>query len=363
MNHWRKAGTLFLILCLMLTLVIGCSSSNSQPASEPSDEPAEEVKPVELKMHFQDPPHGPMGTAFQMWADEVAEKTDGVVKVTLYPSATLGPGPKGIELAQDGISDISWASIGLYAGRFPLTETMIAPMLGFKDSRHASKIGWMLYEQSEDVQQEWAETDTRFIGFMSGGETPLGVFKEINSLDDLSGLKLRSLGGTPTEFLKKVGAVPAVMPPPEMYQQLEKKVLDGWTIDWQAVQGFKLTEITPYIYRFNDSYYHSMHVIVMNKDAYAKIPDKYKETFDSLCGNHLSQLVAGVYDDCTEPTIKATEENGNEVLYLPEDVEAEMKPIAEEVINNYAQQLDEKGLAGTETLELIKKLVEENPAQ
>lgn len=88
---------------------------------------------------------------------------------------------------------------------------------------------------------------------------------------------MRSLGGTPTEFTKLIGAVPAVMPPPEMYQQLEKKVLDGWSIDWQAVKGFKLTEITPYIYRFNSSFYHSMNVIVMNEDSYAKIPDKYKE--------------------------------------------------------------------------------------
>ncbi|KUO63085.1 MAG: hypothetical protein APF84_11195 [Gracilibacter sp. BRH_c7a] len=358
MLNWKRTGLLLLIVCLMVTMVVGCSAPASQPAA-PSEE--EVIEPVELKMHFQDPPHGPMGTAFQKWADEVAAKTDGIVKVTLYPSATLGPGPKGIELAQDGISDISWASIGLYAGRFPLTETLIAPMLGFKDGRHASKIGWKLYETSGDVQKEWAETGTKVIGLMSGGETPLGTFKEIKSLDDFKGLKMRSLGGTPTEFTKQIGAVPAVMPPPEMYQQLEKKVLDGWSIDWQAVQGFKLTEITPYIYRFNTSFYHSMHVIVMNEDSYAKIPDKYKETFDSLCGDYFSQLVANVYDDCTEPTIKAAEDSGNTVAFLPEDVEAQMAPIAEQVINDYAKAVDAKGLAGTKTLELIKELLKQNP--
>lgn len=355
---WKRKISMFVIFLLAAALVIGCSST---PASQPAQPAEKPVEPVELKLHFQDPPHGPMGRAFQAWADEVAAKTDGNVKITLYPSATLGPGPKGIELAKDGISDISWASIGLYAGRFPLTETLIAPMLGFKDGQHASKIAWKLYETSEDVKKEWDGTGLKFIGINSGGETPLGTLKEIKTMDDLKGLKLRSLGGTPVEFMKRIGAVPAVMPPPEMYQQIEKGVLDGWTIDWQAVQGFKLTEITPYIYRFNTSFYHSLHVMVMNPDSYAKIPDKYKDTFDSLCGDYLSQLVSGFYDDCTDPTIKAAEDSGNTVAFLPEDLEADMAVIAEQVIADYAKGLDDKGLAGTKTLETIKDLLKQNP--
>lgn len=360
MRNWKKFGSLLLILCLMVTLVIGCSAPANQPASQPAAN--QEVKPVELKFHFQDPPTGPMGTAFKKWADEVAQKTDGNVKVVLYPSATLGPGPKGIELAKDGVSDISWASIGLYAGRFPLTETLISPMLGLKDTQHAAKIAWKLYETSAEVNKEWSDSGTKVIAMMSGGESPIGTFSEVKSLADLKGKKMRFLGGTPTEFAKQIGAVPVVLPGPEMYQQLEKKVIDGWTIDWQAVQGFKLTEITPVISRLNSgSLYHSIHVIVMNQNSYAKIPEKYKATFDSLCGDYFSQLVAKVYDDCTEPTIKAAEAKGNKVVYFPKEVEADLAVVAQKVTADYAKKLDEKGLAGTKTFDLIKKLIAENP--
>lgn len=359
MLSWKKFGTLFLILGVMVTLVIGCGSPAKQAATPAA---GDAVKPVELKFHFQDPPNGPMGTAFKMWADEVAKKTEGNVKVVLYPSATLGPGPKGIELAHDGISDISWASIGLYAGRFPLTETLISPMLGLKNAQHAAKIAWKLYETSPEVNKEWADTGTKVIAMMSGGESPIGTLKEIKTINDFKGLKMRWLGGTPTDFAKQIGAVPSVMPGPEMYQQLEKKVIDGWTIDWQAVQGFKLTEISPYITRLNSgSLYHSIHVIAMNPNSYTKIPEKYKATFDSLCGDYFSQLVAKVYDDCTDPTIKAAEAKGNKVVFMPKDVEVQMTEIANNVTTNYAKKLDEKGLAGTKTFDLIKKLVKENP--
>lgn len=360
MFNRKKMGILLLIVCLMVTLVVGCAPK--QPTAPAGPAAGDAVKPVELKFHFQDPPTGPMGTAFKKWADEVAAKTDGNVKVVLYPSATLGPGPKGIELAKDGVSDISWASIGLYAGRFPLTETLISPMLGLKDAQHAAKIAWKLYETSAEVNKEWADTGTKVIGLMSGGESPIGTFNEVKSLADFKGKKMRFLGGTPTEFAKQIGAVPAVMPGPEMYQQLEKKVIDGWTIDWQAVQGFKLTEITPVISRLNSgSLYHSIHVIVMNKNAYAKIPEKYKAAFDSLCGDHFSQLVAKVYDDCTDPTIKAAEAKGNKVVYFSKEIETEMAAVAQKVTTDYAKKLDDKGLAGTKTFDLIKKLIADNP--
>lgn len=38
-----------------------------------------------------------------------------------------------------------------------------------------------------------------------------------------------------------------------------------------------------------------------------------------------------------------------------------MAPIAEQVINDYAKAVDAKGLAGTETLELIRELLKQNP--
>lgn len=360
MKRSFKLVSLLLILCLVMSLTVACGSNKEtgKANNESSDAPK---KVVELKFHYQDPQTGPLGRAIDDWAKQVNEKTNGAVKITPYPSATLGPGPKGIELTSDGVADISWGSTGLYAGRFPVTDTLLLPMLGVKTAKEGSKVAWDFYKEFEGVKKEWDETGLKLIGLIGTGNTPIGTLKEIKTLDDFKGLSIRTIGGAPAEFFKAIGASPVIMPPGELYQSMEKRVLDGWAIDWQALVGFKLNEITPYILELKNNTYLHVHFIVMNKNSYEKIPEEYREVFDSLCGDYLSQLIASYYDASEEPGKKATvEEYKNHLITLPDEEEAKMVQISQNIQDEYAKQLDEKGLKGTEALAKVKELVQKH---
>ena len=65
----------------------------------------------------------------------------------------------------------------------------------------------------------------------------------MKTLDDMKGLKLRVLGGPPTEMAKALGAVPTLIPMPDMYQALDKGVVDGAAVPWEAMHGFRLYEV------------------------------------------------------------------------------------------------------------------------
>ena len=71
-----------------------------------------------------------------------------------------------------------------------------------------------------------------------------------DQLEDLKGLKLRVAGWGPTNFLKAVGGNPISITPPEMYDAIQKGVLDGMIFDWQGIKSSRLYEglnyATPY---------------------------------------------------------------------------------------------------------------------
>lgn len=345
------------LTALMSLLILAAGCGGNKPAEAPkADAPKKDVKPVEFKMHHHDPPNSPIGKALDEWAKEVGEKTGGRVKVTVYPAGTLGDATSSYGMVIDGVVDIAWGSTGLYPGRFPLTDTVRLPMMGMKNAVVGSKVVWELYKSSDFMKKEWGET--RVLAIHTHGGCPLGTRKPVNTMADLKGMKIRTLAGGPTEMLKRMGAVPVVIPPKELYQQVEKGILDGWTIDWQGVLGFKLGEVTPYVLETEKNIYVTPMFIVMNKKSYEKMSEEDRKIFDSITGDYLSEKMAKACDGAEEPGKKSVTDAGNKVVKLSAEEEAKWVKVCDEIANDYAKELDAKGMAGTEALKKVRQLVE-----
>jgi len=65
----------------------------------------------------------------------------------------------------------------------------------------------------------------------------------VKTIDEFKGLKFRVLGGPPTEMAKALDAVPTLIPMPDVYQSLDKGLVDGAAAPWEAVQAFRLYEL------------------------------------------------------------------------------------------------------------------------
>ena len=73
---------------------------------------------------------------FQHFADLVAEKTGGSVKVEIFPSATLHGWSEGVDAVQGGVSDISWINAD---NRVPCyAVTAVVPITPFVTARSRS---------------------------------------------------------------------------------------------------------------------------------------------------------------------------------------------------------------------------------
>ena len=203
----------------------------------------------EIKLTFADQ-NSPTGWgpshALYPWIKQVEEATKGRVKIEVFPSQTL---IKGIDMwkgVSSGIADIGWCVQGYWPEQTPLSDVMSLPFLPVKTAEQGSEILWKLYEKYPSIQKEYGPIQPLVLHTTSPNFL-ITAKKQVKTLEDMKGLKICTLGGPPIEMAKALGAVPAVLPMPDMYQALDKGVFDGAAVPWEAIHGFRLYEVAKYV--------------------------------------------------------------------------------------------------------------------
>jgi TRAP-type C4-dicarboxylate transport system substrate-binding protein len=105
-----------------------------------------------------------------------------------------------------------------------------------------------------------------------GHNLPFTIYltKPVKGLEDLKGLKIRC-SPTLIAFLKKIGANPVVIPPPEVYTALERGVVDGFTWPAGLIKDWGWEKVTKCVVQ--PGFYNGANVIVINKKKWDEIPD------------------------------------------------------------------------------------------
>ena len=123
------------------------------------------------------------------WAKEIEKRTNGAVKINMYPGATLTPADQCYDGVVKGISDIGMSVLSYTKGRFPLTEVIDLPQ-GYKSGSQVTNLCNAYYEKFKP--KELADTQIMYLH----GHGP-GIFhtkKPVNKMEDLKGMKIRGTG-------------------------------------------------------------------------------------------------------------------------------------------------------------------------
>src|SRR5512146_2537600 len=99
-----------------------------QPTAAPAAKPAGPA--INLKYSHHDPETGLYHGVLLDWAKQINDKTNGSVKIQIYPGETLAKGKDIITAVQTGVTDIGWVIVSFFPGQFPLTEAYNLPIMG-----------------------------------------------------------------------------------------------------------------------------------------------------------------------------------------------------------------------------------------
>ncbi|MEM9047226.1 MAG: TRAP transporter substrate-binding protein [Pseudomonadota bacterium] len=220
----------------------------------------------ELKLaDFQPPTHFVVGAAYQPFADAIAEKTDGAVTVTFYMGGELGPGPlEQYTRTVEAVTDLAFGLPGYTAENFP--KTLLAELPGVIEAETGTA---QIIANLDKLSQEYRRVV--LVGLWNNAPNLLLMAeKPVDSLDDLSGLKIRVPSRNAGLVVEAWGATPVSMPAPAIYNAMQTGVIDGAMIDATTLRAFKLGEVTAHITQGMDTTI-SLFFMIMNRDSFADL--------------------------------------------------------------------------------------------
>ena len=306
-----------------------------------SPTPAQEIK---LTFADQNSPTGwGPSHALQPWVKQVEEATKGRVKIEVYPSQTL---IKGIDMwkgIRSGIADIGWCVQGYWPEQTPLSDVMSLPFLPISSAEKGSEALWKLYEKFPALQKEFS--DIQPLVLYTSSPNLLVSKRPVKTLDEFKGLKFRVLGGPPTEMAKSLGAVPTLIPMPDVYQSLDKGVVDGAAAPWEAVQAFRLYEVAK---NFTIApFYVAYFSLCANKQKWQSLPKDVRDGIMSVSGLTGAKFWGKNFFDTAEQGVIERAKAGNYELIRypapPEEVERWRKVAGEPIWNEWVKKMEGKG--------------------
>jgi len=315
-------------------------------------------KPIRLKYatHFTDR-HRQYKNGVLVWLKNIEDATGGRVKITPYPSQTLCKGKDTWEAVKGGIADIGTAFVGFFPGRFPVTEVTFLPCMNMgapNTAESATRVIMEAYERFPEMQKEYSDVKFMFLHSIEPAFVATRK-KPVSTLEDLNGLKLRIAGVYTTAFMKAQGAIPMLMPPSAMYENMQKRVIDGYAYSWDGFMSRKMYEVTEYV--LDAKWYVGGFFTVMNLKAWNKLPPDIQKAIDSVTGVESAVMIGKQMDYDTGPALKKCSERGIKVNKLSLAEQKKWKQAAKPIWDMWAKDAEGKGISAARPQEIIAETI------
>ncbi len=310
-------------------------------------------KPVELSYsNFFPAPHKNTVLAGE-WAKEVENRTQGRVKITIFPGGTLTPADKCYDGVVKGISDIGMSVLGYTRGKFPLTEVIDLP-LGYKTGLVATTLINNYYHHFKPKELE----EVKVLYLHAHGPGLLYTKKAVYKLEDLKGMRIRCTGLS-AKVVSALGGTPVAMPMGDTYDALKRGMVEGSMAPQESLEGWKWGEVVKYLTESYGSAYSTGFFVVMNKEKWNALPADVQKTIETIDGEWVEKTGKN-WDEIEKSGRAFSVKLGNQIIPLSKEENERWVKAVSPILGEYVQEMKAKGLPGDEALkfctETLKKI-------
>ncbi len=346
----KKEYFYFIIAGSVLSLFLLTHCGGQQQAKQPAPTKLPEVKPIELTYSIFFPATHSQYKLAESWAKEVEARTNGKVKIVMYPGGSLTKADQCYEGVINGVSDLGMSCFAYTRGRFPLLEVLDLP-LGYPSGKVATLVAMDMIKKYQPEELK----DVQVLYVHAHGPGILASKKPVRSLDDLKGLKVRATGLC-TKIVERLGAQPVGMSQPETYEALQKGVVDATFCPMETLQGWKQGEVIQVVTDSRCIGYTTSMFVVMNKAKWAQLPKDIKDTILAVSEEWVEKH-AQAWDNDDEKAKEYILGMGKEIVSLTPEEQERWKNAVQPVIQDYASVND--NLPRTEILADTQKRIQE----
>jgi TRAP-type C4-dicarboxylate transport system substrate-binding protein len=316
---------------------------------------AASAQTVVLKVHHYLPAASlAQKSLIEPWCSKVGAESGGRLTCQIYPSMQLGGSPPQLfDQAKDGVADIVWTLPGYQAGRFLVSEAFELPFATMNAER-SSRALWRYAAQYAAAEFSGVKP---ILLHVNDGFLIHTTSRQIRTLDDFRGLKLRGATRLNSRLIAALGASPVSMPMPQVPEALSKGVIDGAVLPWEIIPSLKIQEITRFHSDVDATFprlANTVFAFVMNPAKYAALPDDLKKVIDANSGEEMSAWAGKVFDAATPPARKVAEANSNTFHTVSAEEARKWEKLGQSVSDGWVKEVTAKGFDGKKLLEAAK---------
>ncbi|HHZ03063.1 MAG TPA: DctP family TRAP transporter solute-binding subunit [Tissierellia bacterium] len=293
----KRKIALLLVIVLCLSIFAGCS--NDAKDASGGNETTYTIKAG----------HGTAETTalhkgFVEFKRLVEERSEGKIKVEIFPNQQLGGDRELIEAVQ--------------LGNIQMTAPSTAPLAAFDPAFYVLDIPFLFSDRAtvyevcdgpagQKLLDTLSEYDIKGLAYWENGFRNFTNSKlPVRSPEDLQGIKIRTMENEiHMEAWKLLGANPTPMAFGELYTALQQKTVDAQENPFELIYATKFHEVQKYITKTNHIY--SAYIPMINEDFFNSLPAEYQD------------IIIQSINDATELQRKAAEENETEFIGLMQE--------------------------------------------
>ena len=325
-----------ILLAILLLALVGCGGDRD--AASPDREQQATQKTYQWKMVTTWPKNFPgLGMAAENFAELVARMSGGRLKVKVYGAGQLVPAMEVFDAVSQGTVEMGHGASYYWKGKSPTTALFTTIPFGLNAQEMN---GWLHYGGGMALWRELYEP-FNLIPLAAGntGVQMAGWFnREINSLADLKGLKMRipGLGG---EVISRMGVEAVNIPGGDLYIAMQTGVVDAteWVGPYNDL-AFGFHQVAKYYY------YPGWHEpgptleLMVNKQAFSSLPDDLQAIVEGAA-RAINQDMLDDYTARNNGALKElVETHGVEVRPLPDEVLVELNRVTDQVLEEIANK-------------------------
>ena len=307
---------------------------------------------TKLKLsHYLPTVHGIHADFIKPWTEQVTECSGGEVEFEIFPAGSqLGHVARQQEQVMAGVVDIAHGLHGIPRGRFPRTSLIDMPFL--TDSAGAATYAlWSMLP--DELAAEYRGLKVLALHAHNPGVIHTAS-KKVEKMEDLDGLRIRTPSPAVSEMLSFLGASPQGLPPGEVYENLQRGVLDGTVFPWDPVKSFGLNEVLQY--HLEASVYTVSFFFVMNERSYKRLSPEVQACIDKYSGDALVSKFGDWWNKWDVPGRQEAVDAGHEITTLSDEERARWAEALKPMMAKYLEEVKASGVDNAE--EIYKKMQE-----
>jgi len=321
----------FVAACaLAIAGMTGCGNDQQTASSGGTAAPAAEK--VTLKMTSIFPASLQLlGDSAVKLTKTVGEMSGGSLELKFFEPGALVPGLEAIPAVSKGSVDSAWSSPGFFAGTDSTFSFFSATPFGANPTEF---LAWMYYGGGLKLADEmFGEHNIKAIPCQMIPPEASGWFrKEIKSIDDLRGMKMRFFG-LGAKVMDKLGVATQLLAPGDIFQALQLGTIDATEFSMPSSdESFGFFQVAKYYYFPGWHQPASFNHLFINLDVWKKLSPQHQRILEVACGDMVRDGLARG-DAAQGPAMRRmVDEHGVKITRWSDDILAAYRKAWDEVV-------------------------------